>query len=150
MKLNISEPERAKFATNNELGADSHGNEVLIGLDYDESNRHVRYLRGPMHRRTRDEAADARYLLGRHQRAMIFWKLAIKLPDCLNEEMSAEGAFEVGREAWNAHAGATQLSDFSKMIGTVPLALRLAALNGWLNAFDDEADRLNAANKRDG
>jgi hypothetical protein len=32
--------------------------------------------------------------------------------------------------------------DFAEMVSWVPLASRSAALNGWLSAFDDEADEL--------
>ena len=45
-------------------------------------------------------------------------------------------------EAWKADAGLRQHEDFSNMIAGVPIALRMAALNGWLNAFDDEEIRL--------
>jgi hypothetical protein len=139
--LHISDPERARFAANSEITTDSWGNEVLVGLSHDESNRHATHLRPRAGRRTPEEVADARYLDGRHLRAMVFWRIAAVVPDCNNRKMTAEDAFEVGRMAWKAYAGVDQLLHFSEMIGSVPVELRLAALNGWLCAFDDEADR---------
>ena len=78
---------------------------------------------------------------GRHQRALLFWTAALSKPDC-ERSLTPTEAFEVGREAWKADAGLRQHEDFSNMIAGVPIALRMAALNGWLNAFDDEEIRL--------
>lgn len=62
--------------------------------------------------------------------------------------MSAEEAFETGRAAWDGRRALSDLAghvrDFDQMIDLVPGHLHLAALSGWLNAFEDEAARLEA------
>jgi hypothetical protein len=144
-KLPMTLVERAKLLENGEIGLDRWGNEVLIGLTSDESQRHLQYVHSRMRPKARHEKTDARYLRDRHKRAMLFWKAAQEEPDKSTKEMSAEEAFETGGGAWKAYAGVDQISDFREMIRSVPAAVRMAALNGWLVAFDDEAERLKSS-----
>jgi hypothetical protein len=66
---------------------------------------------------------------------MVFWSIALSQPDC-DGSLTREEAFEFGRAAWKADAGSRQLQDFAEMTAGVPKAVRMAALNGWLCAFD--------------
>ena len=65
--------------------------------------------------------------------------------------MTAEDAFDVGRAAWVARRAmydpSAHTADFDRMIAEVPRDLRQAAIHGWLNAFDDEDDRIRGASR---
>jgi len=137
--LKLTNDERARL-NQGELVFDKEGWEIYVGLDRAESERHITLMR--MLRRHRADARDAKELRERHKRALVFWRRALALPEESTNATTAQTAFDLGYAAWNAFAGDRQLVDFEKIIVQVPKDQRLAALNGWLAAFDDEGARL--------
>ena len=136
--LNLEETERARLGLG--ITNDRRGDEILVGLDRAESERYISLMR--MSPRHQDDSDDARYLEARHKRSMHFWTIALAAGDSCAIPRTPENAFDLGFKAWNAFAGIRQIDDFKAMIVQVPKEQRLAALNGWLAAFDDEAARL--------
>ncbi|UCI10420.1 hypothetical protein [Mesorhizobium sp. B1-1-8] len=148
--LNLPAELRQTFSAQRRLVVDHAGNELFVGLSRDESERLAGYWRQPAsldHQERRDKIA----LEEGHQRARIWWQRALLAQDGSNVEMSAEQAFEIGRSAWDRRralsGGPDHILDFDKMIAKVPRDVRLAAVHGWLNAYDDEADRLRAVSR---
>ncbi|MER8489343.1 hypothetical protein NKH53_13830 [Mesorhizobium australicum] len=142
---------RNRLSAENRLVPGKADCEVLVGLSRDESERLVRHWQQPAmaDRQERRETSD---LEDRHSRARVWWQRTLQMSETPNSSrMTAEEAFESGRSAWHGRNALEDLSqhmrDFDAMIVAVPKHLHLAALNGWLNAYDDEADRLRAANR---
>ena len=136
---------RATFLIEHRLVMDKHHNEVLIGLGFDESRRLVHYWNEPatVNRLNRQ---DKYALEEKHKRAHMWWRRCSIVHALSARDMTASEAFEVGRAAWDSQSALSDLErhtkEFDAMIATVPQDCRLAAIHGWLNAFDDEADRL--------
>ncbi|MGE9007171.1 hypothetical protein ACO2JO_01210 [Leptospira interrogans] len=137
---------RAKLLIEHRLVMDNHQNEVLVGLSSDESRRLVHYWNEPATTKRQDRK-DKHTLDEKHRRAHMWWRRCSTVHDLSARDMTASEAFEIGRAAWNSQSALSDLErhtkDFDAMIATVPQDRRLAAIHGWLNAFDDEADRLS-------
>lgn len=151
MKLNLPDQLRATYASENRLVADRLGKEVFVGLSRDESERLARYWQ-QTGRTWRDDRRDKQTLEERHSRGQIWWLRALNAPaEGGPAIMTADAAFEAGRAAWDMRRALSDLpghlADFDRMIVAVPDEHRLAAINGWLNAFDDESDRIRAASR---
>ena len=151
MKLGLPDQLRATYTSENRLVTDRLGNEVFIGLSRDESERLARYwqLSAIPDRQARQ---DKFALEERHDRGRVWWQRALQAPeDASSTAMTAEAAFDVGRAAWNGRHALSDLAehmqDFDRMIASVPSPFRRAAIHGWLNAFDDDADRIRAASR---
>jgi hypothetical protein len=152
-RLSLPDAQRADLEANNRIAIDTAGDEIIVGLTFDESNRYARYLLRPrQHHRylplirgaSPEETQDFLDLSMGHARAMIFWSLALHEPDCVGS-ITPEDAFEVGRAAGKADAatppekrlGRDYQLHFEKMIAGVPKTVRIAALNGWLLAVQE-------------
>lgn len=151
MKLGLPDQLRVTYMSENRLVTDRLGNEVFIGLGRDESERLARYWQLSAIP-DRQDRQDKYALEERHNRGRVWWQRALQAPDdASTTAMTAEAAFEVGRVAWNGQRALSDLAehmqDFDRMIAGVPSPFRLAAIHGWLNAFDDEADRICAASR---
>lgn len=137
--LKLTDDERARLGPE-VLATERSGREIFVGLDHAESERLVRLRR--MLKRAKTEAKEARDLEERHGRALVFWRLALVTPEPHGNSISSQNAFDRGYAAWGAFTSSQRLEDFKAMIVDIPREHRLAALNGWLAAFDDEAGRL--------
>jgi hypothetical protein len=134
-RLHIDEADRNRLDSSS-LAIDDSGNEVFVGLNRDESQRYADILR--LGEKGTD-IEESEYLRESHERALLFWRIALRIDRSSAIRMTPESAFDLGYTSWNPFAGDGQIEDFENMIRQVPKDLRLAALNGWLSAIDDEA-----------
>jgi hypothetical protein len=136
--LDLTVQERARLEPDHHLVIDRN-DELFVGLDRAESERYVTLVI----RRRGADANEAARLQNRHNRAIFFWRIALAAEGFPTSPMTRDCAFNLGLEAWKAFAGGGQIADFEAMIVQVPKEQHLAALNGWLAAFDDEAVKVH-------
>lgn len=147
-RLPLSSAMREGLAAENKIVV-WKGSETLIGLTRDETERLLSYWQASG-RTPRENRQDRIYVEERHHRAAVWWQRALHAPESVpTVDMTPEAAFEAGQLAWDGQRARADLSahmqDFDGMIARVPGDLRLAAVHGWLSAFDDEADRIRAS-----
>lgn len=123
------------------LAIDRAGNEIFVGLERPDSDRYALLVSGPV---TLEERRKITPLEERHKRAMVLWKIINSLPGfpSTGPTMSADEAFTLGYEAYKPADASKSYNGFRQVIGDLPTEFRLAALNGWLQAFDDLASKL--------